>query len=78
VQDEYQAREGYLLLADISGYTKFLTGTELEHAQAIIRELTTLVRDRLVPPMKFVQLEATPCSVMPTARCSETENASLS
>lgn len=57
VQDEYQAREGYLLLADISGYTKFLTGTELEHAQAIIRELTTLVRERLVPPMKFVQLE---------------------
>ena len=32
-------REGYLLLADISGYTEFLTGTELEHAHAIIREL---------------------------------------
>jgi hypothetical protein len=44
-------------LADISGYTKFLTGTELEHAQAIIREMTTLVRERLVPPMKFVKLE---------------------
>jgi hypothetical protein len=57
VQDAYQAREGYLLLADISGYTKFLTGTELEHAQAIIRELTGLVRERLVPPMKFVKLE---------------------
>jgi hypothetical protein len=57
VQDEYHAREGYLLLADISGYTNFLTGTELEHAQAIIRELTTLVRERLVPPMKFVHLE---------------------
>jgi len=46
-----------LLLADISGYTKFLTGTELEHAQAIIYELTALVRDRLVPPMEFVKLE---------------------
>jgi hypothetical protein len=57
VQNGYQVREGYLLLADISGYTKFLTGTELEHAQAIIRELTSLVRERLVPPMKFVQLE---------------------
>ena len=49
VQDADQAREGYLLLADISGYTKFLTGTELEHAQAIIRELTGLVREHLVP-----------------------------
>jgi hypothetical protein len=57
VQDEYQAREGYLLLADISGYTKFLTGNELEHAQAIIHELTMLVRERLVPPMQFVKVE---------------------
>ena len=57
MQDEYQAREGYLLLADISGYTKFLTGTELEHAQAIIHELTMLVRERLVPPMQFVKVE---------------------
>jgi len=32
--------EGYLLLADISGYTTFLTGTELEHSHAILTELT--------------------------------------
>ncbi len=55
--DEHGARQGYLLLADISGYTAFLTGTELEHAQAIIRELTTLIRERLAPPMRFVKLE---------------------
>jgi hypothetical protein len=57
VADEYQAREGYLLLADISGHTKFLTGTELEHAQAIIHELTTMVRGHLVPPLQFVKVE---------------------
>lgn len=57
MQDGYRAREGYLVLADISGYTKFLTGTELEHAQAIIRELTTLVRNRLAPPMHFVKVK---------------------
>ena len=57
MQNEYQAREGYLLLADISGYTEFLTGTELEHAQAIIHELIKLVRGRLVPPLKFVKVE---------------------
>jgi hypothetical protein len=52
-----QTREGYLLLADISGYTEFLTGTELEHAHEIIRELTSLIRERLAPPMRFVKLE---------------------
>lgn len=49
--------EGYLLLADISGYTAFLTKTEIEHSHAIIRELTALIRDRLAPPLEFVKLE---------------------
>ncbi len=56
-QDDSRVSKGYLLLADISGYTAFLTGTELEHAHAIIRELTKLIRSRLAPPMKFVKLE---------------------
>jgi uncharacterized protein YndB with AHSA1/START domain len=51
------ARGGYLVLADISGYTAFLSGTELEHAQGIIGELVTLIHDRLVPPLRFVKLE---------------------
>ena len=55
--DDGQVRQGYLLLADISGYTAFLTGTELEHAHAIIHELTTLIRERLAPPMRFIKLE---------------------
>jgi hypothetical protein len=49
--------EGYLLLADISGYTEFLTGTELEHSHAIVTELTKLIRTSLTPPMHFVKLE---------------------
>ncbi|MDP9336505.1 MAG: DUF2652 domain-containing protein [Actinomycetota bacterium] len=49
--------EGYLLLADISGYTTFLTGTELEHSHAIVTELTKLIRATLSPPMHFVKLE---------------------
>jgi len=56
-QGDSGTREGYLLLADISGYTAFLTGTELEHSHEIIRELTTLIRERLAPPMRFVKLE---------------------
>lgn len=50
-------REGYLVLADIAGYTAFLTGTELEHAQSIIEELVALIRTRLVPPLRFVKVE---------------------
>lgn len=56
-QDDQQARQGYLILADISGYTAFLTGTELEHSHVIIREPTKLIRERLSPPMRFVKLE---------------------
>jgi hypothetical protein len=55
-QDQWTGR-GYLLLADISGYTAFLVGTELEHANAIVHELTSLIRQRLSPPMHFVKLE---------------------
>src|SRR6476620_5539656 len=57
VADERRTREGYIVLADIAGYTAFLTGTELEHAQSIIEELTALIRKRLAPPLRFVKLE---------------------
>lgn len=56
-QNDDGIAQGYLLLADISGYTEFLTGTELEHSHAILRELTKLIRERLTPPMRFVKLE---------------------
>lgn len=49
--------DGYVVLADISGYTEFLTGTELEHSHAIVTELTKLIRSNLVPPLRFVKLE---------------------
>ena len=54
---EYTPADGYLVLADISGYTKFLVGTELDHGHAIVRELTSLVRHTLVPPLRFVKVE---------------------
>src|ERR1700694_4619311 len=57
MEEPRRSREGYLVIADIAGYTAFLTGTELEHAQAIIEELTALIRERLTPPLRFVKLE---------------------
>ena len=32
-------QHGYLVIADISGYTSFLAGTELEHSQEILADL---------------------------------------
>ena len=53
-----RAREqGYLVIADISGYTSFLTSTELEHAHGIVAELTEVVIVRLGEPLRFVELE---------------------
>jgi hypothetical protein len=57
VSQVQRTRRGYLLLADISGYTAFLVGTELEHADSIVRELIELIRERLSPPMRFVKVE---------------------
>jgi hypothetical protein len=66
---EPRVTEGYLVVGDISGYTRFLTGTELEHAQSIVNELTTLVRACLAPPLRFVKLEgdAVLCCAEPQA-----------
>ena len=50
-------RTGFFVIADISGYTSFLTDTELEHAQEIIEEIIKLLLDHIHPPLKIVQLE---------------------
>jgi hypothetical protein len=50
-------RSGYLLLADISGYTAFLTGNELQHAHEIIEDLTRAIIAALTAPMRLVKLE---------------------
>ncbi len=50
-------RTGFFMIADISGYTSFLTGTELDHAQEIIEEIIKLLLDHIQPPLKIVQLE---------------------
>jgi hypothetical protein len=52
-----RVRTGYLLIADISGYTAFLTGNELEHAHEIIEDLARAILSVLTPPVKVVKLE---------------------
>jgi Protein of unknown function (DUF2652) len=50
-------QQGYLLLADITGYTAFLTGTELEHANGVIEDLTDSVVQNLPTPLRLLKLE---------------------
>jgi uncharacterized protein DUF2652 len=57
VSGDRPREEGYLVLADITGYTSFLTHTELEHAHGIVAELTTLVIAQLAAPLRFIELE---------------------
>ena len=50
-------QHGYLVLADISGYTSFVASTELEHSQAILAELLELMVSRFQPTMTISKLE---------------------
>jgi len=46
-----------LVIADITGYTSYLAGVELEHAQDILADLMTTVVKALRPPFKLAKLE---------------------
>jgi hypothetical protein len=48
---------GFLILADISGYTAFVTKTELEHGPPIITALLEAVIERIAPPLDVLQIE---------------------
>jgi uncharacterized protein YndB with AHSA1/START domain/class 3 adenylate cyclase len=46
-----------LLIADISGYTSYLAGTELDHAQDILADLMTTVVGAMRPSFRLAKLE---------------------
>jgi len=48
---------GYLVLADISGYTSYLVGTELDHARDVLTELLELIVQRFKPLLNIAKLE---------------------
>jgi class 3 adenylate cyclase len=45
------------VIADISGYTSFLAGVELDHAQDIIADLMDTVVKGLRPPFRLAKFE---------------------
>ena len=49
--------DGALVLADISGFTAFVTATELEHGPPIIAALLEEVMRQLSPPLEIQEVE---------------------
>ena len=50
-------QHGFLVLADISGFTAFVTATELEHGPPIIAALLEEVIRRISPPLTIQEIE---------------------
>ena len=48
---------GSLVLADIGGYTKYLTGVELDHPHDILADLLSVVVHTLTPALRLAKLE---------------------
>jgi uncharacterized protein DUF2652 len=49
--------DGILVLADISGFTEFVTATELEHGPPIIADLLGEVMRQVSPPLEIQEVE---------------------
>ncbi len=51
-----KTHEGYLLIADITGYTQYLSESELEHAQETLTALLELLVENTGPPLVISRL----------------------
>jgi len=50
-------RHGCLVIADIGGYTRYLTGVELEHSTDVLADLLQTVVDALEPNFRIAKIE---------------------
>ncbi len=48
--------EGYFLIADVTGYTRYLSESELEHAQDTLTALLELLVENTQPPLIISRL----------------------
>jgi hypothetical protein len=52
-----ETQHGYLVIADISGYTSFVAGTELEHSHEILSDLLSTICERIESLLTIHKLE---------------------
>lgn len=57
VHSEDRPESGYLVIADISGFTAFVTAAELEHGAEVTATLLAHVMHALAPPLEIQELE---------------------
>lgn len=50
-------QKGYMLLADISGYTSFMESTEIEHSANILNNIIQVIIEQLSPVMTIAEVE---------------------
>lgn len=68
---EVRSQSGYLVIADISGYTSYLAATELEHAHEILSDLLEVIAGHLAPTLTVSKLEGDAVfTYAPSARLS--------
>ncbi len=60
--------DGVLVLADISGFTAFVTATEIEHGPPIVAELLGEVMRKLAPPLEIQEVEGDAVFALGSAR----------
>jgi class 3 adenylate cyclase len=53
----HDLQEGALVLADISGFTEFVTATEIDHGPPLIAELLETVIGQISPPLEIQEVE---------------------
>ena len=64
------AQQGFLLIADITGYTMFLTRSELDHAQGILDALFKSIFAEIKPPIMLSNLQGDAAlTICPTPIC---------
>jgi uncharacterized protein YndB with AHSA1/START domain len=63
-----KTESAYFVIADISGYTSFLAGVELDHAQDIIADLMDTAVRSLRPPFRLAKFEGDAAFVYATAK----------
>ena len=51
------AETGYLVISDITGYTAFLSGSELDHAEDSLKSLLDLLIEETKPPLVISRLQ---------------------
>ena len=66
-------QQATILIPDISGYTRFLTKTELSHSTHIVNELLQVIADTLMPRFTLAEIEGDALLTYTQGRISQQE-----